>query len=152
MTVFEKIVNLLDGKDIKYKIIKHEPVHTCEDAAKLRDTDLSEGAKALVMYGDKKPMLFVLPADTMADFKKIKSEVGIKDLRMATPKEVEELTTLKVGSIPPVGSCINLPSYFDVRFKNKEKVVFNAGSLTTSIVMSAADLIKVEKPKIIKIV
>lgn len=148
MTVFEKIKDLLDRENISYEVIEHEPVHTSADAARVRDTDLSQGAKALIMIGDKNPYLFVVPANLRADFKKIKTAVGIKDLRMASPDEVVELTTLKIGSIPPIGKAIGLSSYFDSSFAEKDDVVFNAGSLTTSIVMKASDLIAVENPQL----
>lgn len=152
MTVFGKIKSLLDKANISYEVIEHEPVYTSADAAHIRDTDVSQGAKALVMFADKKPLLFVVPGDKKVDFKKVKRELAVKDLRMAKPEEVEELTTLKVGSIPPVGKSIGLNSYFDESFLEKEKAVFNAGSLTTSIIMKASDLIKVENPGIIDMV
>ncbi len=152
MTVFEKIKELLDEAKVSYEVIEHEPVHTSADAARVRGTDLSNGAKALVMHGDRSPLLVVIPADKKASFKKLKSHLGIKDLRMASPEEVEALTTLKVGSIPPVGKAINLPSYFDRSFSDKDMVVFNAGALTTSITLAARDLIVVENPQIFDIV
>jgi len=152
MTVFEKIKELLDKARISYEVIEHEPVHTSADAARVRGTDLSNGAKALVMYGDGNPLLVVVPADKKASFRKLKSHLGINDLRMASPEEVETLTTLKVGSIPPIGKAIDLPSYFDGSFSGKDMIVFNAGSLTTSITMSARDLIVVENPQMFDIV
>ncbi|MBT6401608.1 hypothetical protein HN803_01780 [candidate division WWE3 bacterium] len=152
MTVLEKIKSLLEGDNISYEVVEHAPVHTSADAAKVRDTDLAQGAKALVMIGDKEPYLFVVPADQRADFRKIKAAVGIKDLRMASPDEVEDLTTLKVGSIPPVGKAIGLTSFFDTSFSEKENVVFNAGSLTTSIIMKASDLLALEQPQVEDIV
>lgn len=152
MTVFEKIKSLLDEREFVYEVIEHEPVHTSADAAKIRDTDVSNGAKALVMFADKKPLLFVVPGNKKADFKKIKKTLKVKDLRMATPEEVLDLTTLKVGSIPPIGRAINLKSYFDSSFQTKDKVAFNAGSLTTSIIMKAKDLIDLENPEIVDII
>lgn len=152
MTVFEKIKGLLDEREFVYEVIEHGPVHTSADAAKIRDTDVSNGAKALVMFADKTPLLFVVPGDKKADFKKIKRVLDVKDLRMATPGEVLELTTLKVGSIPPIGKAINLKSYFDTSFEEKDEVAFNAGSLTTSIIMKSKDLISVEEPRLVEIV
>ena len=152
MTVFEKIKELLDAAKVSYEVIEHEPVYTSAEAAKIRDVGLSQGAKSLVLYGDKKPFLAVVPADKRASFRKIKDSLGFKDLRMAPPEKVEEITTLKIGSIPPLGKAVNLPSYFDNGFLTKEKVAFNAGSHTISIIMSAHDLIAVENPQMFDIV
>lgn len=152
MTVFEKIKKMLEESGVDYEVIDHEPVHTSADAAKIRDTNVSNGAKALVMFADKKPFLFVLPGDKKANFKKIKNALKVKDLRMATPEEVLELTNLVVGSIPPLGKAIGLNSYFDFSFQIKEDIAFNAGMLTRSIIMNANDLIKIEEPELIEIV
>jgi len=152
MTVLEKIKKKLDEASVKYKLFEHEPVYTSEDAARVRGEELSDGAKALVLFGDKNPILCVVPGDKKADFKKIKSHLGIKDLRMATPDEVKELTTLEIGAIPPVGSAMGLSSYYDNSFMLKDKVAFNAGDHKVTIIMNAEDLIKVENPKILDII
>jgi len=73
-------------------------------------------------------------------------------LRMATPAEVSDITSLRIGSIPPVGSVLRLASYFDDTLCAKDTVAFNAGSHTISIVMSASDLISIEKPTLTSLI
>ena len=114
-------------------------MYTSKDAAKIRDTDMSMGAKALVFYADKHPILLVLPGDKKVNFRKVKHTFGIKDLRMATKEEVTELTGLEVGAIPPVGQAMRIKSYYDVSIAGKEKVAFNA-------VVQVDDLLKAEVP------
>lgn len=148
MTVYEKIKDLFDSAGVEYKILEHPPVYTSADAAKIRDVTPHMGAKALVCFADKTPILLVLPGDRKADFKKFKKSFGIKDLRMATAVEVKELTTLEVGSIPPVGKVMDLLSYYDSEVVENEDVAFNAGSHTVSIIMKASDLVRVEQPTV----
>ena len=148
MSVLEKIKEILDSFSIEYEILNHEPVYTSLDAAKIRDTGLSNGAKALVFMADGKPILIVVPGDKKVDLRKFKQKFSIKDLRMASKEEVKDITTLEVGSIPPVGKAMNLKSYFDSSFLEKDVVAFNAGSHLVSIRMKAKDLIKVESPVI----
>ena len=152
MNVFEKIKSLLDDSSVAYDVIEHDPVYTSEDAAKLRDTSTSIGAKALVWFADKKPLLVVVPGNLRLDTKKFKTTFGIKDLRFAKPSEVKELTDVEVGAVPPVGKAVSLPSYFDKSFEDMKEVAFNAGSHTHSIKMSAQDLILVEQPEIADLV
>ncbi len=146
MTVFEKITELFDSNKISYEVIEHEPVFTSADAAKVRDTSPSDGAKALVFVADKNPILVVLPGDKKVDTKIFKKIFNIKDLFMADKEKVCEVTTLEVGSIPPIGKVLGLKSYYDAVFKEKDVVVFNAGSHTKSIKMKAKDLITCEEP------
>jgi prolyl-tRNA editing enzyme YbaK/EbsC (Cys-tRNA(Pro) deacylase) len=69
-------------------------------------------------------------------------------VRFATAEELRELTGLVPGSLPPFGQPI-LP--FDLFADasvgvRHDRVAFNAGSLTDSIVMSAANWEAVAKP------
>jgi hypothetical protein len=44
MTVFEKIINLLESKHVAYKLTEHAPVRTSEEAARIRGVALKTGA------------------------------------------------------------------------------------------------------------
>jgi Ala-tRNA(Pro) deacylase len=147
-TVKEKIKSLLDENKIEYQLLEHEPVYTSEQASRIRGTDISMGAKALVFYADRIPVLIVVPGDKKADLKKFKKTFSVKDLMIMSPDEVFNLTGLKVGSIPPFGNVLNLPAYFDKSFENKERVAFNAGDHKISIIMKASDLILLVHPRL----
>ncbi|MFZ5424731.1 MAG: aminoacyl-tRNA deacylase [Patescibacteria group bacterium] len=151
MEVLNKIKALLSEYEIQYELLQHEAVHTSADAAKIRDTDISMGAKALIFYADGSNILLVVPGNERVNTKKFKKQLNVKDMYMLHPDEVHKITGLKVGSIPPLGKILGLKSYFDISFKEKDKVAFNAGSLTHSIVMQASDLLKVENPRILEI-
>jgi Ala-tRNA(Pro) deacylase len=144
MTVFDKIIQLLQEHHVTdYQIIDHERVHTCEDAAKIRGTSPDQGAKALVCYADSKPILIVLPCSSKLDFKAFKKWQYLKDLRFATPQEVTQLTTLEIGSIPPLGPVLNLPTYVDHQLLQQQQICYNAGLHHRSIMMSVDDYVKV---------
>ena len=147
MNVHDKIIDLLAQGNFEYKREVHPPVFTSEDAAKIRDEDMSIGAKSLILYADKNPLLIVVPGDRKIDIKKFKNLFNIKDLRFAKPDEVKKLVGIEIGAIPPVGKALGLKSYYDEVFKSKNTVAFNAGEHTISIFMKACDLIKLEQPK-----
>ena len=119
---------------------------TSEEAAKVRNTTIDQGAKALVMYGDKQPMMLVLSAATSADLHAFKQLYKVKDLRMASKDEVKQITGLEVGSIPPFGSLFKIQTYVDEKLSNHEEIVFNAGLRTKSIKIKYADWLKLENP------
>jgi len=144
--VFEKIKQLLDENRTPYQLFVHEPVFTSEQAAKTRNTPQSFGAKAIIFKADSKPLLIVVPGDRKVDVKDFKKLYGIKDLRLLTAEEVRELSGLEIGSIPPFGSVINLPTYLDEQITKNEIVAFNAGSHTKSIQMNPEDFLRLEKP------
>lgn len=146
MTVPEKITALFTAAGIKYELVEHAPVFTSEEAAAVRGSNISMGAKALVFMADKSPILIVVPGDKKLDTKAFKKQFGFKDMSMADPQFVFDHTSVKIGAVPPVGKAIGLTSYFDNIFKSKDKVAFNAGLHTVSIIMNASDLLAIEQP------
>lgn len=139
---------MLDENKIKYQLYQHKSVFTSAQAALVRGTDLAQGAKAIVMFADGKPVILVLPANLKIDFRKFKSLYKIKNLKMADKEEVKKLTGLEIGSIPPFSHIFNLPLFIDERlFENKE-IVFNTGLHTRSIKMTTADYKNIAKGKI----
>lgn len=146
--VFEAIITLLNQNHIMYKLYEHQPVYTSGDAAKIRDTKETQGAKALVFLADKKPVLLVLPGNKKVDNKIFKNTFSIKDLSFAPREKVFEITGVEVGAVPPLGNVMNLPTYVDKSLLNEEEVAFNAGAHTKSIKMKTKDFIFVCKPNI----
>lgn len=145
--VFQKIIELLKKKNIKFSIFEHEPVYTSEQAAKIRGSSLKQGAKALIFVADGKPVMFVVPGDKRVDVKKFKISYGIKDLRMATPGEVEIITSgVKVGAVHPFGNIYGLPVYVDKSLGRSQEIIFNAGLHTKSIKMRYQDYYRLVKP------
>lgn len=144
--VFEQIIGSLKENNITYQLFEHEPVYTSADAAKIRQTKETQGAKALVFFADKKPILLVLPGNRKADTKTFKKTFNIRDLSFAKPEQVFDLTSLEIGAVPPFGNLMNLPTYVDKTLLLEEEIAFNAGAHTKSIKMKTQDFLKLCKP------
>jgi Ala-tRNA(Pro) deacylase len=130
----------LRAEGVSFVEKQHEATHTSEESARARGESLSIGAKALVIKTDETYRLFVLPADRKLDSQAVKRQLAVKKLRFADAAELLELCGLVPGSVPPFGEPI-LPMELiaDLALGDNEKIAFNAGSLTTSIVMPLAD-------------
>lgn len=141
------IITLLDANAVRYRLIHHEPTFTSEQSAEVRGESLRIGGKAILMKTDAVFRLFVLSAELRVDSKAIKKFLGVSNLRFANAEELKELTGLVPGSVPPFGRPI-LPFdlYVDPSIFANERIAFNAGSLTDSIVMATADYRKVANP------
>jgi Ala-tRNA(Pro) deacylase len=148
--VFDRLQALLQTANISFTVLHHEPVFTSEQAAAVRGTPLSSGAKALIIKADEFVM-FVLPADRKLDNRKAKSALGVRALRFATREEVEQLTGLQPGSIPPLGSLFALPTYCDPALAENTSINFNAGDHAISVQMACVDYMRLEKPTLISI-
>ena len=147
-SVFERVESLLNQHGIAFQVLRHEPVYTSEEAARVRGTPLSSGAKALVCKGEAAFVMLVLPADRKLDSHAVRQAKGWRKLRFATREEVLELTGLAPGSIPPFGSLFSLPTLCDQRLGENEVINFNAGDHSISVSMRYVDYIQVEKPEL----
>jgi Ala-tRNA(Pro) deacylase len=147
--VYGSIKDLLVKHNVQYREVVHEPTRTSEESAKARGEDLSIGGKAILLKVGETFRLFVLSAAKKLDSQKIKDHFREKRLRFATPKELQEMTGLVPGSVPPFGKPVtSFDLCLDVSVTRNTKIAFNAGVLTTSIVMDMADYLKIASPEI----
>jgi Ala-tRNA(Pro) deacylase len=146
--VLQKIKALLTERNVPCKEVHHEPTYTSIESARARGEDLRTGAKAILAKGDNAFALFVLPADCKLDSAAIKRHLGWKKIRFASREELEQMTGLVPGCVPPFGEPIlPFPLFADTAVgQHNGRVAFNAGSLTDSIVMSADDWFAVANP------
>lgn len=146
MTLFERIISILQDQAIQYDLIEHEPVYTSQQAAAVRGMNITQGAKAMLCFADGHPMLLVLSGACTIDTKKFKKGFGIKDLRFATVEEVLEVSSVEVGAVPPFGSCMEIQTYCDRSLSKNRLISFNPGMHTKSIIMAYEDFIQIEQP------
>ncbi len=147
-SVFDRLQERLRQGGATFTVLRHEPVFTSEQAAAVRGVPLASGAKALVLKAGEAFVMAVVPADRKLDSRKARAGFGVKALRFATREEVEQLTTLQPGSIPPLGSLFGLPTYCDPALADNASINFNAGDHALSVQMPYADYVALEKPTI----
>jgi Ala-tRNA(Pro) deacylase len=145
-SVFDRLHERLCGAGVAFTVLRHAPVYTSEQAAAVRGVPLASGAKALVLKGGDAFVLVVVPADRKLDSKKARTALGSRSIRFASREEVEQLTGLQPGSIPPFGSLFNLPTWCDPALGDSASINFNAGDHAISVQMTYADYVALERP------
>lgn len=147
--ILPAIRTLLESLQISFREVHHEPTRTSEESALARGEPLHIGGKALLIKGDDDQFrLFVLPADAKLDSQAIRSALGLKKTRFGSAEELLALTGLVPGSVPPFGRPI-LPFdlYVDQGIAENDRIAFNAGSLTDSIILATADYLRAAQPQ-----
>ena len=149
-TVFARIKKWLDENKIEYREIHHEPTYSSKASAEARGESMKIGGKALVMKIENEFKIFVISAERKMDSRKIKTFFNAKRTRFAFEDELKELTGVVPGAVPPFGRpIIDLDLYVDRSITKNERIAFNAGSLTDSIIMKTEDYLRITKPQII---
>jgi nondiscriminating aspartyl-tRNA synthetase len=148
LNIRNEIVRLLKHNQIEFDLKTHEPTPTSEDSARIRNTKMEEGVKALIVRGkdSKKNYQFNIPSNLKLDMKAVRDLVGEK-CEFEDPAVILERFGLELGSIPPFGNLLNLDTYFDETIQNEPRAAFNCGLTTESIIMPSKDLIALIHPK-----
>jgi len=151
--VVSQIKELLSKNNVWFETFEHEAVRTSEEAAKTRTGySLEQGAKAMVIRvknnnQDKRFVMLVFPANLKFDNNKVKQVVHVRDIRFATPEEINFLTKgIQIGGVPPFGNLFNIEVFADPKLFDHEKMVFNAGDRRYSIAMKTEDYKKIVNP------
>ncbi len=147
LPVLDRIRDFLTSQHIAFREVHHEPTYTSEESAHARGEDIRIGGKALLLKAGDDFRLFVLPANCKADSAAIRSTLGVRKTRFATREELQELTGLVPGSVPPFGHPI-LPFdlYVDAGIAENDRIAFNAGSLTDSVILEVGDYLRIARP------
>jgi prolyl-tRNA editing enzyme YbaK/EbsC (Cys-tRNA(Pro) deacylase) len=149
MSVLAQIRLLLNQEGVSFREVHHEPTLTSEDSARARGEELRVGGKALLLKVNDEFRLFVLSAARQLDSNAIKQRFAARKTRFASADELRELTGLVPGSVPPFGKpLLPFDLYVDDSIFENEKIAFNAGSLTDSVIMSVEDYRQIAKPEV----
>lgn len=155
--VFIQLTQLLDIHHAKYRVIEHPAAGKSEEVAKIRGTQLGQGAKGLVCHvkgnGIRQHVLAILPADQQADLSKIAAAIGGTRASLASPKEVDELTQCVFGAIPPFSFHPSLKLIADpYLFERFGELAFNAGTLERSLILNTDDYRRIANPTLISFI
>jgi Ala-tRNA(Pro) deacylase len=149
-SVPDAIRALLDGQQVRYRLVRHGPTYTSEESARARGEPLGVGGKALVVKTDDTFRLLVLSAARTADWSAVKRHFGCKRVRLADRTELARLTGLEPGAVPPFGwPVLPLDLYADPSALANPVIAFNAGSLTDSVVLAVEDYVRAARPEVV---
>ena len=141
-----RLLDLLAANGVPHRVLRHRPVRTSEEAARVRGTPLAAGAKALVCQADDRVVLIVVPADRRLDNRAFRRQAGVRSVRMVDADRVEGLVGAPVGAVPPFGSLMSLPTYADRAVGERPEISFNAGARDISVTMAGPDYAALERP------
>ena len=144
--LFDTIIYYLDNDGFEYEVLEHEFIHSAEEASKVRGTKLSESVKALVFEGtrsddSKECVMALVSGDKKVNSNLLKQIAGFVKVKLASPEQVQEITGLTIGKIPPLPFMFSLRGFFDEAILDEEKIAFSAASHYKSIKMRPDDLL-----------
>ena len=154
IATFDRLSALLNEQQARYRVVEHPTAGKSEEVAKIRGTQLGQGAKALLCHvkgnGIKQHVLAILPADKQADLSAVAHGIGAS---LASPVEVDTLTDCVFGAIPPFSFHPDLLLVADpLLFERFDELAFNAGTLERSMILNTQDYQRIAQPKLVSFV
>ena len=148
MVMLDRIRRFLEEQGVEYREARHGPTRTSREAADARGESIRIGGKAIVAKVDKEFSLFVLSAALGLNSRAVCRHLKAQRFRFAHREELMELTGLVPGCVPPFGRPIlDLDLYVDCSILENDRIAFNAGSLTDSMIMGREDYIRIACPE-----
>ena len=139
-------MRLLDTQGVRYEALSFpDTIHSAIDVATYCGLPLAHIYKTLVVVlSQGKPALVLVAGDREMQLKRLAQALGEKKLRMATQKEAEEWTGLKVGGISALAlSHRGFPVYIDRAAAALEEIIVSTGQRGMDVRLTVADLVRV---------
>lgn len=147
MTMLKRCLAYLKQNGIRYAHSTHSPAPTAAQVAVAERMPIHNLAKTVVYHGDNGFGMLMLPADAIVDFREVKRLLGIKEVRLATEAEIEELfPECEVGAMPPFGNLFNMPVLMDQELAGAVFIAFTAGTHRDAIHISVNDYRELTNP------
>ena len=153
--VFQRLVNLMDSHQARYRVILHPAEGQSARVAEIRGTEPGQGAKAMLcslkgtsdVYG-----LVILSGDQKLDMKRVGAALGGKKAQLVPAELARELTGCVIGAIPPLSFDPRIALIVDPPLIERyAEIAFNAGRLDASMVLDTQDYLRIARPLLLSV-
>jgi Ala-tRNA(Pro) deacylase len=129
-----RVTDYLERKGISFEVLEHEKAFTAAEEARSLHVDPHVVVKTMLVDTRWGRVLAVIPGDRRLDMQLLRDVVGDHHAHLAT--EIELTGTypqIELGTLPPLGALLELPTFVDGDVMRHENVVFPAGSQTEAV-------------------
>lgn len=140
---FEDLIRRLGGELIDLN--KH--VKTVAQAVKAIGVKPKQIIKSMLFITGKGPIIVIVDGESKVDVEKLGQLYG--GARLASPKEVIEITGYEVGALPPVG--VNIKTVVDKQVMENKAVFGGGGSVTRLLKLDPRKIVDYQKADIMDI-
>ena len=108
-------------------IILEQTARTANDAATALGCNVGAIVKSLLFKIGDKFCLCLVSGDKRCSLNKLKKKLNEKDVLMASPEEVKQVTGYTIGGVSPIGHLVKIKIYLDKNLERFSKVFAAAG-------------------------
>ena len=148
-----KLELYIKEKNIPAELINcNGEVRTVEQAARILGVDEQSIIKSMILATNNRSLILVIsPGKKRIDIMKLASILNLKEIALASPKVVEDVTDYSVCAVPPFGHRTPLRTVIDAEVLKREVVYAGGGANKTMIKIRSRDLVEATKAEVVKL-
>lgn len=140
-----KLIPYLDKHKIQYEVIKHKKqINTAKEGADYLGIDIGQTAPTLILKTEQGYYALIISGDyDRVNLQGLRELLKARQVKLAKPSEVEQITGYKVGSIPIIN--LGLPTILDRQLNRYTYVYGGTGTLQSTLKIKPIDIEKLNK-------
>lgn len=142
---YEKLIALLDSNQVEYKLFSHKEALTWEELEKVQKETGFFGTemKCMVLKAGDELIVYITLQGKRLNFDAIKEKLGVNQVRLSTPEELNIYFGAKPGCAYPFGFDSKYNIYIDPQVYEQEWMLFSPVVATKTVQAKGFDLKKV---------
>jgi prolyl-tRNA editing enzyme YbaK/EbsC (Cys-tRNA(Pro) deacylase) len=138
----EQLKHSLDAASVNFKIFAHDgTVKSAEEGVARGFGDLKVMAPTFILNSEIGYLAAIISGETRLSYKKIKKQLGLKNVSLATSEQVKQVTGAQIGTVALVNP--ELRTIVDSRLMECDIVYGGCGVSDHSLQVKVDDLIRV---------
>ena len=135
--------------DESYKVmVLDSSARTALEAAESLNTDVGSIVKSLLFKSENNFILCLVSGDKRCSLNKLKKIKQLKDISMANPQSVKEVTGFTIGGVSPIGHLKEIEILIDNNLKRFQNIYAAAGHPNCVYKVNFENLLKMTSGKV----
>ena len=135
--------------DASYKVmVLDSSARTALEAAESLNTDVGSIVKSLLFKSENNFILCLVSGDKRCSLNKLKKIKQLKNISMANPQSVKEVTGFTIGGVSPIGHLKEVEIFIDNNLKRFQNIYAAAGHPNCVYKVNFENLLKMTSGKV----
>jgi Cys-tRNA(Pro)/Cys-tRNA(Cys) deacylase len=146
-TRLERLKESLDAANIPYTILAQAlTIRSAQEGVEQGLGELANMAPTFILRSEASYLAAVIRGDSRLSYKKIKRELKLKNLRLASPEQVQQVTGAEVGYVSLLN--VGLATIIDSRLTDVDTIFGGCGVPRYTLKINPRDLIALTQARV----
>jgi Ala-tRNA(Pro) deacylase len=140
---------MLQLRCIAFEELHHPEAYTAQELAHREHFSGHRVAKVVVVLADGRPVELILPASRHINLDKVRTVLGVKQVRLATEQELEKyFTDCIIGAMPALRHWKGVEVLMDRSLNVQGPILFQAGTHQDAVRLNFQDWYQMVRPQV----